>query len=145
MRTDRNADRNRKKYLHAPTYKQIAAYMKKLKVSGAKFERFFGMSEATIRKIKQGKRELPVRFWHIIYEEVTPMYKLPDGSIVETLPIRTVNVAKGVAAKVTEPVTEILSDFEAKEKSPAANLLSHDRLKKLKSGSSENPEENQGQ
>ncbi len=67
-------EENRRLYLKAPTIEQIEKFRKKLKVSAAQFERFFGIPRATIRNIRVGGRDLPVKFWNIIYEEVVPTY-----------------------------------------------------------------------
>lgn len=68
------AQQNRTKYLKAPTLEQVESFITKLKVSGAQFERFYGIPDGTIRQIKLNKRSLPAKFWHIIYEQVKPAY-----------------------------------------------------------------------
>lgn len=76
MPTNSNSQRqkNLEKYLRAPDLEQIMAFVKELKVKARQFERFYGIPDGTIRQIKQGNRELPPKFWHIVYEKIKPTY-----------------------------------------------------------------------
>lgn len=70
------AEQNRAKYLHAPPYKMIEKYVKgylKLK-SMKQFEKFFGIPSGTLILVNMGLRELPAKFWHIVYEKLRPNY-----------------------------------------------------------------------
>lgn len=66
------AQDNREKYLYAPTIEQIEEFRKSLKLSRPVFERFYGIPLETIKHIKNKKRNLPAKFWEIIYEKVPP-------------------------------------------------------------------------
>lgn len=62
------AEENKKKYLHAPTIQQIDEFVKECKVSYYRFELFFGIARGTIKDVRAGKKEFPVKYWHIIFE-----------------------------------------------------------------------------
>lgn len=64
---------NERKYLKSPTFQQVDEFVKELGVTYASFERYFGIAEGTIRKMKD-PRPLPARHWHIIYEKIVPTY-----------------------------------------------------------------------
>lgn len=66
------SNENRAKYLYAPTFEQIEEFRKLLKLSRPVFERFYGIPLETIKQIKSEKRNLPAKFWHIIYEKIEP-------------------------------------------------------------------------
>ena len=67
------AQLNRKQYLVAPTWEQIDAFRLKCRVkSMARFEQFFGLAAKTLWEVKNGKRDFPAKFWHIIYEAKEP-------------------------------------------------------------------------
>lgn len=63
------ADLNRKKYAGPPSVEKINAHIKFLDMTSPHFEKYFGIPDGTIALIRIGKRDLPVRFWHIIYEK----------------------------------------------------------------------------
>lgn len=66
------SNENRAKYLYAPTFEQIEEFRKMLKLSRPVFERFYGIPLETIKQVKKGKMNLPAKYWHIIYEKISP-------------------------------------------------------------------------
>lgn len=56
-----------RKYRKPPPLKKIKAIVKKQKMSGARFEKCFGIPPGTLRQVYCG-RDLPVRFWEMFYE-----------------------------------------------------------------------------
>lgn len=65
---------NREKYLKAPTWEEIDSFLKSKKIKMSSFEKFYGLPESTLRHVKTGTRELPAKFWHIIYNQIVPSY-----------------------------------------------------------------------
>jgi len=59
---------NHLKYLKAPSWEQIRKVVDAHQVGDKQFERFYGMAENTLNKTRIGDRQLPVRYWHIVYE-----------------------------------------------------------------------------
>lgn len=64
----------RKKYLKAPSYDQIFGFIDELGVSYSQFERYYLIPYGVIRHVKRGVRNLPIKFWPIIYERIVPQY-----------------------------------------------------------------------
>lgn len=60
---------NKLKWLNPPTIEQIEAVYKKLNVSGADFERFYGMPKGMIAKVRRGDKPMPAKYWHLFFEE----------------------------------------------------------------------------
>lgn len=65
---------NLSKYLRAPDHGQVVDFIKSLGVSSAQFGRFYGVPLDTIKSVACGRRLLPVRHWHIVYEKIKPAY-----------------------------------------------------------------------
>lgn len=65
---------NRKRYLKAPTVEQVNNFIEELGVSALQFERFYGIPDHTIPRIRVGTRDFPRKYWHIIYEKIVPTY-----------------------------------------------------------------------
>lgn len=61
------ADENKTKYLCAPTWEQVSEALKKLNIGPAQFERYFSINPQTLIKIRNGKRNLQAKYWHIVY------------------------------------------------------------------------------
>lgn len=59
---------NKFKYLKAPTIEQIEAVVKKAGVTDAQFERYNHIHEGAIKKIRQGKKQMPTKHWHLFFE-----------------------------------------------------------------------------
>lgn len=68
------ARENRKKYLKAPTPEQVKEFVTELQVSSRQFETFYGIPTNTILQVVSGSRNLPAKFWDIIYERKKPAY-----------------------------------------------------------------------
>lgn len=68
---------NKIKYKKPPTIEQINTHVKHMDMTTPHFERYFGIPYGTIGKIRCGERELPVKFWNIIYKK---MENKPRGS-----------------------------------------------------------------
>jgi hypothetical protein len=66
--------RNVKKYLKAPTAEQVIEFVEELGVTDVQFERFYQMKPETIKKVRNGYRNLPKKFWHFVYEKIVPTY-----------------------------------------------------------------------
>jgi hypothetical protein len=66
--------RNVKKYLKAPTAEQVIEFVEEVGVSDLQFERFYEMSNETIKNVRRGYRQLPKKYWHFIYEKIVPTY-----------------------------------------------------------------------
>lgn len=78
------SDKNRAKYLKAPSILEIDTFIKELQVSDAQFERFFGMPFNTMGVVRNGQRKLPAKYWHIVYEKIVPAYsKLHEETIAK--------------------------------------------------------------
>lgn len=100
---------NKSKYLKAPTFAQIREFMDELGISTlTRFERFYGIPHSTLRMISYGGRELPAKFWHIIYEKIKPAYGvgfLPSHKeLVENIATKRLEPTKVIK---TKPKTEI--------------------------------------
>lgn len=66
---------NRRKYLLPPNPVQIDEFVRKVcGVSYYRFEEFFGMPKGTIKVVKTGYMDMPVKFWHIFYDQIIPTY-----------------------------------------------------------------------
>ncbi len=65
---------NRRRYLQAPNIEQIDEFVSMCKVSYYRFEEFFGLPKGTIKVVKTGYMEMPLKYWHIFYEKVIPTY-----------------------------------------------------------------------
>lgn len=64
----------REKYLKAPSFDEIFSFIDELGVNYSQFERFYSIPHSVIRSIKCGTRQLPVKFWPVIYERIVPQY-----------------------------------------------------------------------
>ena len=64
----------RLKYLKPPTLQQIKDFVESQNVSYSQFERFYRIPAGVLRQVKMGNRDLPVKFWAIFYERLTPTY-----------------------------------------------------------------------
>lgn len=107
---------NSRKYLKPPTLLQIESFISELGISASAFERFYGVPYGTIRKIRNGYqgRELPMRFWHIIYEKIVPAYgigflKITKEEIQISMPknISTQEPKKQISQKALERLSEL--------------------------------------
>lgn len=65
---------NKRTYLKAPEKEMIQKHIDELGVSVSQYERFFGIPIGTVPQILLGLRELPAKFWHIVYEKIKPAY-----------------------------------------------------------------------
>lgn len=102
-----NAKENRAKYLEPPTFDQIDAFRKLLNVRVATFERFFGISKGSLRKIKKGERKLATDKWHIVYEKIIPAYG--SGFLNEKMDTGK-NMAKKQAATKKKKISTAIMD-----------------------------------
>lgn len=68
---------NKAKYLIPPTFEQIEEFRKKLGVRGATIEHYYALGRGTYYKYKIGEKNLPVRLWHIFYEQIVPQAGTP--------------------------------------------------------------------
>lgn len=59
---------NNYKYPKAPTIEQIDDAIKKAGITESQFERYHGMYRGMISHARTGFRELPSRFWHLIFD-----------------------------------------------------------------------------
>lgn len=96
---------NQKRYLRAPTIEEIDLVLEHLGVSQTHFERFFNIYPNCIAQLHMGdrsnviksngeehKRKLPLKFWHIIFEN------LPHKEKKEVL--RTISKPKASKPKI---------------------------------------------
>jgi hypothetical protein len=60
----------------------IMDFLKELNVTASAFEKFYGIPQGTIKVIKHGDRNLPARYWHIIYEKIHPKFGVGFASEV---------------------------------------------------------------
>ena len=67
--------RIKEKYLKAPSVSEIREYIyDDLGINCAQFERFFDIPETTVKHVLQGRQNLPVKYWPLIYERKVPTY-----------------------------------------------------------------------
>lgn len=66
--------RIKEKYLKAPSPKEVSDFLKELGTNYSQFERFYDIPKGTIRHVINFRRELPVKFWPIVYEKKVPLY-----------------------------------------------------------------------
>lgn len=66
--------RIKEKYLKAPSPKEVSDFLKELGTNYSQFERFYDIPEGTIKHVINLRRDLPVKFWPIIYEKKVPLY-----------------------------------------------------------------------
>jgi hypothetical protein len=78
---------NRDLYPKAPTIEQIESFLKDIDIKPRTYERMVGMRHGTIADVKCGYRPLPLKWWHLIFERVTPTL----GVIYESLATKTIN------------------------------------------------------
>lgn len=64
---ERIDEKNTGLYLHPPSQEQIDAYVKKMGVTDAHFERFFKMPKGTIKVVRTGYMQLPKKWWHLFF------------------------------------------------------------------------------
>lgn len=125
---------NEKKYVHPPDWETIRKFIKKLKVSMAKFERLYGIPQGIIRSVKAGYKPLPVRYWHIIYDRVPPPMVVKEAERLIKKANKAENVSKIVSEETippTAPTTPVIAPESPiqVQKNPSP---SHDRLRFLK-------------
>lgn len=75
----------REKYLKPPDAKQIKDFITELEVNYSQFERFYDIPKGTIRHVINLRRELPVKFWPIVYEKKVPTYGLKYTKVLTKL------------------------------------------------------------
>lgn len=63
-----------RKYLRPPTVKQIMEFVNECGVTMTAFERYFEFPNGVLRQVKMGNRDLPAKYWSVIYERVIPVY-----------------------------------------------------------------------
>lgn len=110
---------NKRKWLHPPDAEMIDAFIKSLKVSAPRFEAFYGIPKGTLRLVRCGARDLPAKFWHIIYERVEPKYGVGFAE-----PLVTVSRNRQPARKPILPATKSVTK-------PQINHKVEGRLKDL--------------
>ena len=95
-------EQNKTKYAHAPSWEQIEELMAEMKIESIyHFEKFYGIPFNVIAQIKSGKRTLPCKFWHIVYERIKPAYGA--GFIAES-------TTKQLKNRINHCVTPIVTD-----------------------------------
>lgn len=67
---------NMQKYLKAPTAEQVKKVIDACQVPMTHLERFFGIPKGNFKQILYGGRNLPIKYWHIIYET---LHKIETG------------------------------------------------------------------
>lgn len=80
---------NLHKYLKPPSYEQVMKVVNAHGVPVQQFERFYGIYITCIKQLRRNHREIPVRYWHIIYEnlqkiennEPLPVWNPNNGTI----------------------------------------------------------------
>lgn len=71
------AHENQYKYLQPPTIEQIEAVIKAANVTDKHFERFHGIFPGAICDVRRGKRNMPVKHWHLFFETAEPKLVKP--------------------------------------------------------------------
>lgn len=66
----------KEKYLKAPTLEEVKEFISYLGVTVAQFEVYYGIPKGVVYLVMFGERNLPVKFWPIIYERIVPTYGL---------------------------------------------------------------------
>lgn len=105
------ANLNRRIYLKAPTYEQVTEFINELGISGAQFERFYGVAAGTLRQVAVGNTTLPAKHWHIIYEKIKPAYGV---GYFEAPPKKKGPAEKTEAPKVDLSRNELLNQLKNK-------------------------------
>lgn len=107
---------NNKKYTGPPTIEIIESVVTKFNVSEAQFERFFGLSYGTIKKVRFGERDMPSKYWHFFFD---PQYNI----------VRRTDFGKSV---VTNPVPEMVpKNTTNKAIKPKSDIDPHSKLGRL--------------
>ena len=104
-------EQNIKTYLKAPTWKQIDRKRKKHRIrSVSRFATIFEIPYDILRHVKMGDKELPAKYWHIIFEDsIIPTRKEPvlHNKIVS----KSVNLFED--RKVSQILTESIKNKES--------------------------------
>lgn len=64
----------RRRYFKPPTLEEIMDFINEQNVSCAQFERFYRIPKGIMKQVRIGNRDLPVKYWPIIYEKAVPKY-----------------------------------------------------------------------
>ena len=108
---------NKSKYKRPPTWDMVQSFADELGMDIMHFERFYGIPYSTLTQVKNGRKPLPIRYWHIFYERVTNKYGA--GFIKE--------YEKNKRAKLNKKYKN-----KANKKKKATSIIDvHDRLSKL--------------
>lgn len=114
------AQENSTKWLYPPTLDQVNTLVEQVGVSLYKFEAFFGLPKGTIKQVRTGERQIPVKYWHVFFEPVKPTQAQ----------LRMINKSKRKV--VTNPVTEARGN--PPETHQPKEQISHNRLDRLRKG-----------
>lgn len=107
------AKENRAKYLKPPTYQEIEEFRALLGVNIATFERFYDITQGTIKKIRKGKENLPAKVWHFVYKKIVPKYGLSISLTNTTLKnVRGTKRGKSVNKSASKEVLNKLSHLQ---------------------------------
>lgn len=63
-------EENKGKYLRAPTAEEIASVIEDLGIHANHFEWYFNIPRNTIPLVNMGLRNFPVKYWHLIFENL---------------------------------------------------------------------------
>lgn len=108
------AQENRELYLRAPTWEEIDSFVGDCGVSMLQFERFFSIPKQTLYKVKEGSRELPAAFWHVIYEKKIPVYATQTKTQAINKEKLTKKVTKSKAGLPQEFTSDVLTKLSKK-------------------------------